>query len=395
MNEIKCPNCGKVFQINESDYESIVRQIRNHEFKEEIAEREKAFESDKKNALERERITAENRYKDELHKRDAEIAELKSNLEKQKTAEELAVNKAVSEKDKTIFELTSKLENSEKKNLEEKQNLKETYEERIRQKEEEVAYYKDFKAKQSTKMVGESLERHCEEEFNRIRPTAFRNAYFEKDNDIKTGSKGDFIYRDYDDEGNEFISIMFEMKNENDTTATKHKNEDFFKELDKDRNEKKCEYAVLVSMLEMDNDLYNDGIVDVSHRYPKMYVVRPQYFITIITLLKNAAINSLEYKKELAMVKAQNIDITHFEENMNEFKEKFSKNYNLASQKFQTAIDEIDKTIDHLNKVKDNLISSERNLRLANDKADDLSIKKLTKGNPTMQAMFKELEDNK
>ena len=393
MNEIKCPNCGKIFQIDESDYESIVRQIRNHEFSEELAEREKILKADKENALALTRTQIESQFKDQLNEREAEIAKLKSSLENKKVEQELEVSKAVSEKDRKIFELTTQLESTEKKLLQDTQSLKENYESELKRRDDLIDYYRDFKARQSTKMVGESLERHCESEFNKLRAAGFRNAYFEKDNDARSGSKGDFIYRDYDDEGTEIVSIMFEMKNEADQTATKKKNEDFFKELDKDRNEKKCEYAVLVSMLEMDNDFYNEGIVDVSHRYPKMYVVRPQNFITIITLLKNAALNAAQYKKELALVKAQNIDITHFEENMNAFKEGFSRNYRLASEKFKTAIDEIDKTIDHLTKVRANLLASERNLELANNKADDLSIKKLTRGNPTMQAKFAQLKE--
>ena len=270
------------------------------------------------------------------------------------------------------------------------QNLKDKYEEKIKDKDEQIAYYKDFKARQSTKMVGESLEQHCSNEFNKLRPL-FKNVYFEKDNDVKTGSKGDFIFRENDEDGTEIISIMFEMKNESLETVSKHKNEDFFKELDKDRKEKKCEYAVLVSMLEIDNDYYNNGIVDVSHKYPKMYVIRPQFFIPLITLLRNASMKSLEYKKELQLVQNQNIDIANFEENMNNFKSAFGRNYRLASEKFKKAIDEIDKTIDHLQKTKEALLSSENNLRLANNKAEELTIKKLTNGNETMQKMFSEL----
>ncbi len=393
MNEIKCPNCGKIFQIDESDYESIVRQIRNHEFSEELAEREQILKADKEHALTLTKTQLESQFREKISEKEAEIAKLKSSLENKKVEQELEVSKAVSEKDRKIFELTTQLESTEKKLLQDTQSLKDNYESELKRRDDLIDYYRDFKARQSTKMVGESLERHCESEFNKLRATGFRNAYFEKDNDARSGSKGDFIYRDYDDEGTEIVSVMFEMKNEADQTATKKKNEDFFKELDKDRNEKKCEYAVLVSMLEMDNDFYNEGIVDVSHRYPKMYVVRPQNFITIITLLKNAALNAAQYKKELALVKAQNIDITHFEENMNAFKEGFSRNYRLASEKFKTAIDEIDKTIDHLTKVRANLLASERNLELANNKADDLSIKKLTRGNPTMQAKFAQLKE--
>jgi len=393
MNEIKCPNCGKIFQIDESDYESIVRQIRNHEFSEELAEREQILKADKEHALTLTKTQLESQFREKISEKEAEIAKLKNSLENKKVEQELEVSKAVSEKDRKIFELTTQLESTEKKLLQDTQSLKENYESELKRRDDLIDYYRDFKARQSTKMVGESLERHCESEFNKLRATGFRNAYFEKDNDARSGSKGDFIYRDYDDEGTEIVSVMFEMKNEADQTATKKKNEDFFKELDKDRNEKKCEYAVLVSMLEMDNDFYNEGIVDVSHRYPKMYVVRPQNFITIITLLKNAALNAVQYKKELALVKAQNIDITHFEENMNAFKEGFSRNYRLASEKFKTAIDEIDKTIDHLTKVRANLLASERNLELANNKADDLSIKKLTRGNTTMQAKFAQLKE--
>ena len=262
-------------------------------------------------------------------------------------------------------------------------------------KDEQIAYYRDFKARMSTKMIGESLEQHCEMEFNRLRATGFQNAYFEKDNDARTGSKGDYIYRESDEEGTEFISIMFEMKNEADATATKKKNEDFFKELDKDRREKNCEYAVLVTLLEAESDLYNSGIVDVSHRYPKMYVIRPQFFIPMITLLRNAAMNSLQYRKELEVIRNQNIDISHFEEDMNDFKDKFARNYRLASEKFQKAIEEIDKTIDHLQKTKEALLSSENNLRLANDKAENLTIKRLTKNNPTMREKFAELEEQR
>ena len=299
------------------------------------------------------------------------------------------------EKETAILELKNKIRlDSSQWELKEK-SLHERHADEIRRKEEEITYYKDFKARQSTKMIGESLEQHCETEFNKLRATAFPNAYFEKDNDVKTGTKGDYIYREKSEDGVEFISIMFEMKNEMDTTATKHKNEDFFKKLDKDRTEKGCEYAVLVSMLEADNEYYNTGIVDVSYRYPKMYVVRPQFFIPIITLLRNAAQGSLKYRRELELVKNQNIDITHFEEDMNDFKEKFSRNFRIASDKFRTAIDEIDKTIDHLQKTKAALLSSENNLRLANNKAEDLTIKKLTRNNPTMAAKFAELEKDK
>ena len=311
----------------------------------------------------------------------------------------LAVQKAVSAKEQElahkemqIARLEGDLKASEKEYLFKEKNLIDGYENKLKDKDEQIAYYKDFKARQSTKMIGESLEQHCSIEFNRLRATAFPRAYFEKDNDARTGSKGDFIFKDCDEDGLEYISIMFEMKNEADTTATKHKNEDFFKELDKDRKEKGCEYAVLVTLLEADNELYNSGIVDVSYKYPKMYVIRPQFFIPMITLLRNASLNSLQYKKELATIKNQNIDIAHFEADMNDFKEKFGRNYRLASEKFKKAIEEIDKTIEHLQKTKDALLSSENNLRLANNKAEDLSIKRLTRNNPTMAAKFAELE---
>lgn len=325
--------------------------------------------------------------------KDAEIAKLQAKIESSEKESELALNKAVNELEKERNALASKLENkdSETKILE--SSLKEKYESELKTKDEMIAYYKDMKAKLSTKMVGETLEQHCEIEFNKLRATAFQNAYFEKDNDSSDGTKGDYIYREEDDSGNEIISIMFEMKNEGDETATKHKNEEFLAKLDSDRDKKKCEYAVLVSLLESDSDLYNSGIVDVSYKYPKMYVIRPQFFIPIITLLRNAAMNSLKYKAELAVVRAQNIDITNFEENMEEFKRAFGKNYELAGRKFGEAIDGIDKTIKQLEKTKAALLSSENNLRLANDKAQDLTIKKLTRGNPTMKAKFEELSD--
>lgn len=337
----------------------------------------------------------------EISTRDKKIAELQAKLEGSETEKKLAVAQAVEEKtaelnNKTmeIANLKGELKNKEAENRLSEQLLKEQYEDKLKLKDEQIEYYKDFKARQSTKMIGESLEQHCLTQFNSIRMTAFPNAYFEKDNDARTGSKGDFIYKEFGEDGTEFISIMFEMKNEADTTATKHKNEDFFKELDKDRNEKGCEYAILVSLLEIDNELYNNGIVDVSYRYPKMYVIRPQFFIPMITLLRNAALNSLQYRQELQIVKNQQVDIIHFEENMNAFKEGFARNYRLASEKFATAIDEIDKTIDHLQKTKAALLSSENNLRLANNKADELSIKKLTKNAPSVKAMFDELKQD-
>ena len=373
MQEIKCPNCGEVFQVDETVYDKIVKQVRDREFDRELERREELLAS----------------------KNELEIEKLNARLSAASTEKKLAVNQANSEKERELAEkdiLISKLKgeiaSKDNENKRKTQALKEQYEEKIKLKDEQIEYYRDFKAKQSTKMVGESLEQHCDYEFNKIRASAFPNAYFEKDNDARSGSKGDFIFRDMDENGTEFISIMFEMKNETDTTSTKKKNEDFFKELDKDRREKNCEYAVLVSLLEIDNELYNTGIVDVSYKYPKMYVVRPQFFIPIITLLRNAAMNSLEYRQELETIRHQNIDISNFEEKMNLFKEGFSRNYRLASDKFQTAIDEIDKSISHLQKIKDALISSENNLRLANDKAEDLTIKKLTRGNPTMKALF-------
>lgn len=421
MQEIKCPNCGEVFQVDESGYAAILKQVRDKEFKKEILERQNVFQSEKDSAvklavtkvesekdkeiselyvkletekaekqLEIDKITS---AKDrQLAEKELEISRLKGELELNKSSMDLTVKNAVQEKETTILELQNqiKLKNNEWE-LKEK-SICEKHADEIKRREEEIAYYKDFKARQSTKMIGESLEQHCEIEFNKLRATAFQNAYFEKDNDARTGSKGDFIYRESSD-GVEFISIMFEMKNEMDTTATKHKNEDFFKELDKDRREKNCEYAVLVTMLEADNEFYNSGIVDVSYKYPKMYVVRPQFFIPIITVLRNAALNSLQYKHELELVRNQNIDITNFEDDINDFKNKFSRNFRLASEKFQKAIEEIDKTITHLQKTKEALLSSENNLRLANNKAEDLTIKKLTKNNPTMAAKFAELKE--
>lgn len=509
MQEIKCPKCGEVFQVDESGYAAIVKQVRDKEFQKEINERIEAFKGEKESAVklaiseieskkDKEILQLKNDLKDAeskkqseadrvtslkdkqiaekdnliaqlqgqlqtnkaniqltvekaVQEKEKEIVQLKSELQANKTNTQLEMEKAVQEKEKQIVQLKADLKQQEtnkqleldkissskdieishlkgelqinksnteleiQKAIQNKENtinnlqnqislkekewelkeksLQEKYAEEIKHREEEIAFYKDFKARQSTKMIGESLEQHCSIEFNKLRATAFPNAYFEKDNDIKTGSKGDFIYRESSEDGIEFISIMFEMKNEADTTATKHRNEDFLKELDKDRKEKKCEYAVLVTMLEADNELYNSGIVDMSYKYPKMYVIRPQFFIPLITILRNAALNSLNYRKELEIVREQNIDITNFEKNLSDFKDKFSRNYQLASDKFKKAIEEIDKTIDHLQKTKDALLSSENNLRLANEKADDLSIKKLTKNNPTMTAKFAELKD--
>ena len=422
MHEIKCPNCGEVFQVDETGYQQIVMQIRDEEFKKELDRRELELNKTKDSELEMLKAKAEQESTTKLLKKDTEIekikaekdakiaevqnemAALKEKIAAFENAQKLAVAEAVGNKDKEIIQkekelsektieiekLKGEIVSTEKENEIRSKNLIDTYEEKLRLKDEQVAYYKDFKAKQSTKLVGESLEQHCLNIFNQIRMTAFPNAYFDKDNEVsQTGSKGDFIFRDYED-GTEYISIMFEMKNEADETKTKHKNEDFFKELDKDRKEKGCEYAVLVSMLEADNELYNAGIVDVSYRYPKMYVVRPQCFLAIIGLLRDAAKNSISYKKELEVVKNQQIDVSNFEENMNAFKEGFARNYRLASEKFTKAIEEIDKTIDHLQKTKAALLSSEDNLRLANNKAEDLSIKRLTKNAPSVKAMFDE-----
>lgn len=413
MKEIKCPNCGQVFQVDETGYAQIVQQIRDSEFERELDRRQRELteksETEKKLAVneavqkkEKERESVLTRKNEELAEKERQIAQLKAQLDSAETEKKLAVNEAVREKEKAlnesankITELRGQLSNVETESQLKEKSLKERYEDKLKEKDVQIEYYKDFKARQSTKMVGESLEQHCLTQFNSIRMTAFPKAYFEKDNDARTGSKGDFIFREASEDGTEFISIMFEMKNEADETTTKHKNEDFFKELDKDRQEKGCEYAVLVSLLEIDNELYNNGIVDVSYRYPKMYVIRPQFFIPMITLLRNAALNSLQYQRELQIVRNQQVDILHFEENMNAFKEGFARNYDLASRKFTTAIEEIDKTIDHLEKTKKALLSSENNLRLANNKAEELTIKKLTKGAPTVKAMFDALDKEK
>ncbi len=391
MQEIKCPKCGEIFKVDESGYASIVKQVRDNEFSKDLKEREMQFEKEKENAI-----------KIAINEAHSEISSLKNKIELLESNNKLEIIEAVSEKEKEIADhkekialLNGQLESQEKSSKLKEQTIKESYEEKLKNKDEQIAYYKDFKSKQSTKMVGESLEQHCEIEFNKLRATGFQNAYFEKDNDARTGSKGDFIFKEMSEDGTEFISIMFEMKNEMDTTATKHKNEDFLKELDKDRREKNCEYAVLVSLLEADSEFYNTGIVDMSYKYPKMYVIRPQFFIPIITLLRNAALNSLQYKKELSVIRNQNIDISNFEAEMNDFKDKFATNYKRASDKFKKAIEEIDKTIDHLQKTKDALLSSENNLRLANNKAEDLSIKRLTRNNPTMAQKFAELNNQK
>lgn len=428
MNQIKCPHCGKEFTIDEASYSDIVSQIKNKEFTSEVHEKleqlklqnqkdiiiEKAkTESDYKDKLSMkdqelnrlkqqlestdnvkklEVIHVETKFKDELHSKEQLISELRSKLEMIGKDKELETQSAIAQKEKELLELSNQIELSKKQSEIEKASMKENYDVQLRMKDEEIVFYKDYKAKQSTKMIGESLEIHCETEFNRLRSTAFPNAIFGKDNDANTGSKGDYIYREYDENNVEIISIMFEMKNQNDQTATKKKNENFFKELDKDRTEKGCEYAVLVSLLETDSELYNDGIVDVSYQYPKMFVVRPQFFIPIISLLRNAGLSALKYKQEVALMKQQSTDITMFEEDLQAFKDGFARNYDLASRKFTTAIDEIDKTILHLQKTKEALLSSDKNLRIANDKADNLTVKKLVKNNPTMQAKFETLK---
>lgn len=409
MQEIKCPNCGEVFQVDESDYAQIVKQVRDQEFSKEIERREQEMAGRRESDLKIAQMEQEKKHTEEIHKlneilkeKDSSIEKLQLQINNNEVEKKLAVTAAVEEKNREISnqttqitELRSQLSNKDTERELREKTLKESYEVQLKAKDEQIEYYKDFKSRLSTKMVGESLEQHCLNEFNKIRMTAFPKAYFEKDNDAKSGSKGDFIFREESEDGMEFISIMFEMKNEMDTTATKHKNEDFFKELDKDRCQKGCEYAVLVSLLESDSELYNSGIVDVSYKYEKMYVIRPQFFIPMITLLRNAALNSLQYQKQLQLVKNQQVDIMNFESNLNAFKDGFARNYRLASEKFNLAIEEIDKTIDHLTKMKKALLSSENNLRLANNKADELSIKKLTKNAPSVKAMFDEQEKSR
>ncbi len=420
MNEIKCPHCGTVFKVDESGFADIVRQVRDTEFQRELERREKALRAEKEQALALAASQAQGKLQESLAakdslmqqrlaERDATIVQLKAQIEAFTTEKQLAVTQATAdlerERDALKAQMAHERETSKaqialkeaEKNQRENE-LKAQMVEKLRSKDELIAYkdqeierYRDMKARLSTKMLGETLEQHCETEFNRLRSTAFQNAYFEKDNDASAGSKGDYIFRETDEDGNELISIMFEMKNEQDDSTHKHKNEDFFKKLDADRRAKQCEYAVLVSLLEPDSELYNAGIVDVSYRYEKMYVIRPQFFIPLISILRNAAQNAYEYKTELALVRKQNIDITNFEHEMEDFKQKFGRNYRLASEKFQKAISEIDKTIDHLMKTKEALLGSENNLRLANDKAEALTIKKLTRNNPTMKAKFDEL----
>jgi len=430
MNEIKCPKCNEIFKVDESGFADIVKQVRDKEFEKAVREREVLSETEKKlavtealSAVEKERdslkaelhrkddeiklieATIKSGMRDDIAEKDTQIAELKAKMQAhdnemkakmqaQDAEKRLAVTEAVNKIEKQRESLANELKTKETEKQLLEASLKDKYETELKSKDDMIAYYKDMKAKLSTKMVGETLEQHCETEFNRIRATAFPKAYFEKDNNAKTGSKGDYIYRETDDDGNEIISIMFEMKNEGDETATKKRNEDFLKELDKDRNEKGCEYAVLVSLLEADSELYNSGIIDMSHRYPKMYIIRPQFFIPMITVLRNAAMNSLRYITELALIRNQNIDITNFEENLETFKSGFARNYELASRKFKKAIDEIDKAISSLQKTKEELLSSDNNLRLANNKAEEITIKRLTRGNPTMTAKFAELNES-
>ena len=427
MQEIKCPKCGEVFQIDEAGYAEIVKQIRNREFNDELQRQKSAMDSEKKMAVELAVSKANSQKEDEINKlknqlaaqnnelnnmkdksaaelkialseKEQQITQLKSTIDANKSKTELEIKTALQEKDSLIADLQNKLKLEKSESQLRETNLKQQYDIQLKAKDETIAFYKDFKAKESTKQIGEDLEQYCLSEFNKNRAIGFQNAYFEKDNEVSktSGSKGDFIFRDFSGEGDdkiEFISIMFEMKNQADETATKHKNEDFLKELDKDRNEKNCEYAVLVSMLEEDNDYYNTGIVDVSYKYPKMYVIRPQFFIQLITILRNAALNSLEYKREIAQIKNQNIDITNFESDLNLFKDKFLNNVDLAMRQHSSAIDEIDKAIKTLQKIKDLFEKSDNNLRLANNKLEDLTIKKLTRNNPTMKEKFDALKD--
>jgi hypothetical protein len=394
MHEIMCPNCNKAFKIDETGYADILKQVRDNEFEKQLNSRLGLAEKEKIAAIELEKIKVTSELDKKAAVKDAEIQELKAKLQNSEITTKLAINEAVNAVVKERDALKSDLDRVPLEKQLAENILKDAYEKQIKDRDDKIERLLDMKARLSTKMVGETLEQHCETEFNRIRPAAFSKAYFEKDNDARSGSKGDYIFRDMDETGIEIVSIMFDMKNENSETASKKKNEDFFKEIDKDRNEKNCEYAVIVSLLEPDSELYNSGIVDVSHRYPKMYVIRPQFFIPIITLLRNAAQNALKYKSELALVKEQNIDITSFESNLDAFKTGFAKNYEMASKKFKTAIEEIDKTIDHLQKTKDALLGSENNLRLANNKADDLTIKKLTRSNPTMAERFAKLNND-
>ena len=429
MPEIKCPNCGNLFTIDQNQYDDLIREVRNDVFEKEIQQRlniekeklESSFKVQQmqssnenqnkirelqsqidslKNIIANNELTknsaiaeAINKKELELKNKDLEISTLQSKLDNQALSLDMKYKELINSKDQEIVSLNNKIDLNKKEAEIKQNNLIEQQRLELKAKDEQIAYYKDMKLKLSTKLVGESLEQHCQNAFNSIRMTAFPHAYFEKDNDSSSGEKGDFIFKEYTEEGAELISIMFEMKNENDETATKHKNEDFFAKLDKDRKTKNCEYAILVSMLEPENELYNAGIVDVSYKYPKMYVVRPQCFIPIITLLRNASLNASKYKNELMIARNQSIDVTNFENSLLDFQDKFNKNYNLASQRFNSAIEEIDKTIDHLNKVKEGLLGADRNLRLANDKAQDLSIKKLTRNNPTMKEAFEKAKN--
>lgn len=393
MHEIICPHCSKAFKIDEAGYADILKQVRDGEFEQQLHERLELAEQEKRNAVALAEAKLANASQQAAAAKDAEIQALKSKLEAGGMAQQLAIAQALVSVEKERDALKGGLERAQLEKALAEKSLKDKYETQLKDRDDAIERLRDMKARLSTKMVGETLEQHCETEFNRIRATAFPRAYFEKDNDARSGSKGDFIFRDADEAGTEIVSIMFEMKNESDLTATKSKNEDFLKELDKDRNEKGCEYAVMVSLLEPDNEFYNTGIVDMFHRFPKMYIVRPQFFIPIITLLRNAAMNSMKYKTELALVKAQSVDITNFENELETFKSAFARNFDLASQRFHKAIDEIDKSIDHLQKTKEALLGTDRNLRLANDKAQDVTIKKLTRGNPTMASKFAELKE--
>ncbi len=392
MHEIICPHCSKAFKIDEAGYADILKQVRDGEFEQQLHERLELAEQEKRNAVALAEAKLANASQQAAAAKDAEIQALKSKLEAGGMAQQLAIAQALASVEKERDALKGGLERAQLEKALAEKSLKDKYETQLKDRDDAIERLRDMKARLSTKMVGETLEQHCETEFNRIRATAFPRAYFEKDNDARSGSKGDFIFRDADEADTEIVSIMFEMKNESDLTVTKSKNEDFLKELDKDRNEKGCEYAVMVSLLEPDNEFYNTGIVDMFHRFPKMYIVRPQFFIPIITLLRNAAMNSMRYKTELALVKAQSVDVTNFENELETFKSAFARNFDLASQRFHKAIDEIDKSIDHLQKTKEALLGTDRNLRLANDKAQDVTIKKLTKGNPTMAAKFAELK---
>lgn len=393
MNEIKCPHCGEAFKIDQAGYADIVKQIRDDQYEKDLHDRLKLLEERQKSEVELATEKSERKFAEELAKKDKELNDLKSKIEQADTQKELELQKSRAEIEKERDALKAQNKQLEMEKQLESKALTEKYQTQIQDRDDAIERLKELKAKLSTKMLGETLEQHCEISFERIRATAFPNAEFGKDNDAAAGAKGDYIFREFDANGIEIVSIMFEMKNEDDATATKKKNTDFLKKLDSDRNEKNCEYAILVSLLEDENELYNEGIVDVSHHYPKMFVVRPQFFIPIISLLRNAALNSLKYKQELAQVRAQNIDIENFESELEDFKAGFGKNYDLASRKFHEAIKEIDESIKRLNKVKDALLSSENNLRLANNKAQDVTIKKLTKNNPTMAEKFKELEN--